>query len=182
MLRVFPVFNLDRVENRERPTDQEEGEPRETFDSIDTAEHILETSGAAIVHGGTSACYLRYQDRIILPERPRFDKAEEYYATALHELTHWTGHPKRLDREFGARFGDEAYAFEELVAEMGSAFLSAKVGLQGELLQHASYIDHWLKILDTDKRALLRSAALAQKAYEVLHGFATETGKALNAA
>ena len=128
----------------------------------------LTPAGARIVEGGTRAFYRKSDDQVTLPDRFRFKVAEEFYATGLHELTHWTGHESRLDRIWGKRFGDEAYAFEELVAEMGSAFLSAKLGLQGEL-QHANYIGGWLKILKQDDRALIKAASQAQKAFEYLH-------------
>ena len=92
---------------------------------------------------------------------------EDFYATGLHELGHWSGHPSRLDRTWGERFGDNAYAFEELVAEMISAFLCAHLGLKGEL-QHANYIGGWLKILQQDYRALVKAASQAQKAFEFI--------------
>nr|WP_274600234.1 zincin-like metallopeptidase domain-containing protein [Thiocystis violacea] len=135
---------------------------------MQVAEDILGKSQARIVEGGTRAFYRKSEDMIGLPDRFRFDAAEDFYATALHELTHWTGHESRLDRTYGKRFGDQAYAFEELVAEMGSAFLSAKIKLQGEL-QHANYIASWLKVLQEDDRALIRAASLAQKAFEFIH-------------
>lgn len=132
MLKTFVVFNLDQVEGLEhlRPELPDAGS---VFGPIQVAEEILVKSGARIVEGGTRAYYRQSEDKIGLPERFRFQTAESFYTTALHELTHWTGHESRLDRTWGKRFGDQAYAFEELVAEMGSAFLTAKLGLQGEL-------------------------------------------------
>jgi antirestriction protein ArdC len=98
---------------------------------------------------------------------------DDYYATALHELTHWTGHSSRNAREYGKRFGDQAYAREELVAEMGAAFLCAKTGITAQL-QHASYIGSWLKVLKGDKRAVLVAAGAAQRAADFVTGWKAE--------
>lgn len=172
MLRSFVVFNLDQIDGLEhlRAPVPPEGP---TFAPIEAAEDLLRRSGARIEEGGTRAFYRRADDGIRLPDRFRFQTAEDFYATGLHELTHWTGHESRLDRTWGKRFGDQAYAFEELVAEMGSAFLCTKLKLDGEL-QHASYIDGWLQILKQDARALLRAASQAQKAYEFIHALMGE--------
>jgi antirestriction protein ArdC len=103
--------------------------------------------------------------------------AEGYYATLAHEGTHWTKHPKRVDREFGRkRWGDEGYAMEELVAELGAAFLCADLELTPEPREeHASYLDHWLKVLKGDKRAILTAASHAQRAADFLHGLQPHT-------
>jgi antirestriction protein ArdC len=98
---------------------------------------------------------------------------ETYYATLLHELTHWTGATYRLGREFGKRYGDHAYAFEELVAELGAAFLCAELGIANEPRpDHAAYLGPWLKVLEEDSRAIFRAASLAQQAVEYLTGLA----------
>jgi len=102
-----------------------------------------------------------------------FQTVEHYYATAFHELTHWTGSKKRLNRDLSGRFGCEAYAAEELIAEIGSAFLCAKVGIQGEL-RHAGYVQNWLKVLKADKRAVFTAASHASKAAEYLADLASE--------
>ena len=101
-----------------------------------------------------------------------FRDPESYYATLAHEIPHWTRHKSRLDREFGRkRFGDEGYAMEELVAELGAVFLSADLDLVPDIREdHASYIDHWLKILKQDKSAIFTAAAHAQRAADFLHG------------
>ena len=106
-----------------------------------------------------------------------FRDAESYYATLAHETTHWTRHPSRLDREFGRkRWGDEFYAAEELVAELGSAFLSADLGLTPELrADHASYIANWLTVLKSDQRAIFTAAAHAERACGFLHGLQPQT-------
>ncbi len=167
MLKTFIVFNLDQIAGLDhlRPKPPKEGE---VFLPIVVADDLLKKSGAQIVESGPRAFYRRSDDQITVPDRFRFKVAEDFYATGLHELTHWTGRESRLDRTWGKRFGDDAYAFEELVAEMGSAFLCAKLGLKGEL-QHANYIGGWLKVLQQDHRALVKAASLAQKAFEYLH-------------
>nr|WP_187299454.1 zincin-like metallopeptidase domain-containing protein [Nitrospira moscoviensis] len=105
-----------------------------------------------------------------LPPFEAFKDKESYYSTALHELTHWTHHEKRLARDFGRqRFGDEGYAREELVAELGSAFLCADLGITPDIRDdHAAYLGHWLKILKDDKRAIFSAAAHAQRAADFL--------------
>ena len=107
-----------------------------------------------------------------MPQREAFRDAESYYATLAHEVTHWTRHPSRLERDFGRkRWGDEGYAAEELVAELGSAFLAADLELTPEPREdHAAYIGSWLKVLQNDKRAIFTAAAHAQRAVDFLHG------------
>ncbi|MES9148557.1 zincin-like metallopeptidase domain-containing protein, partial [Cutibacterium acnes] len=98
-----------------------------------------------------------------------FKAPANYYATALHELTHWTGHESRLARTFGKRFGDDAYAFEELVAELGSAFVMSHLGLHDATLElHASYVDSWLSVLRRDKNAILTASRHANAAYQFI--------------
>ncbi len=166
LLKSFVVFNLDQIAGLDhlRPEPPKAGE---VFAPIQQAEDILKRSGAKITEGGTRAFYQKLRDEITVPNRSRFQKAEDFYCTELHELGHWTGHPSRLNREWGKRFGDNAYAFEELVAEMTSAFLCAHLELKGEL-QHENYIGSWLKILKEDYRALVKAASQAQRAFEFI--------------
>ena len=118
------------------------------------------------------AYYAPGPDLIQLPSPEAFRDAEGYAATKAHELTHWTNHPTRLDRDFGRKhFGDEGYAREELVAELGAAFLCADLGITPEPRDdHAAYLAHWLKVLREDKRAIFSAAAHAQRAVDYLHG------------
>ena len=113
-----------------------------------------------------------------------FRDAESYSATKAHELTHWTKHPSRLNRDFGGkRFGDTGYAREELVAELGAAFLSADLGITPEPREdHASYLAHWLQILREDLRAIFAAAAHAQRAVDFLHSLSSTEGAALHPA
>ena len=124
----------------------------------------------SICHGGNQAYYAIGADYVQMPPFEAFKDAESYYATLAHEMTHWTRHQTRLDRDFGRkRWGDEGYAMEELVAELGSAFLAADLALTPEPREdHAAYIGSWLKVLKQDKRAIFSAAAHAQKAADYL--------------
>ncbi|MBV8501569.1 MAG: DUF1738 domain-containing protein [Paucibacter sp.] len=162
LLRAFTVFNVGQIDGlAPEVAGVPEAPPR--WDPIEEAQRLLEAAGAEVRHGGDRAFYAPDQDRIQLPSPGAFASAEDYYATALHELTHWTGHPNRCNRLLGRRHGIEAYAFEELVAEMGAAFLTGHCGLQSQL-QHASYIAAWLEALRSDKRMIFAAAAQAQRA------------------
>ena len=134
-----------------------------------TADLLIRDSGASIVHGGPKACYVPSRDQIHLPPPGSFRDVEAYYCVAFHELTHWTGHKSRCDRDHRNRFGSEAYAMEELIAELGSAFLCARLGITPEPRQdHAQYIESWLKALRNDKRAIFMAASRASQATEFL--------------
>ncbi len=170
LLRTHCLFNIEQTEgltNEEQP--HVEGEDPVAFIDHAPAERLLAASGARIEHRyGDDAFYLPIRDLIQLPTKAQFVDVGSYYATALHELTHWSGHHARLNREGitgGHGFGSAAYAFEELVAEMGAAFLCALTGTQGEL-RHEEYLASWLKILKEDKRAIFRASGLAREASE----------------
>ena len=165
VLKSFRVFNLDQIDGIAAP-DREE---RPAFVAIEDAERILAASPAPIHLSSTQAFYHLSSDTIHLPERERFTSPEAFYSVALHEMTHSSGHPSRLDRTFGKRFGDEAYAMEELVAEMGSAFLNAELGLINATLDgHADYLASWIRVLRSDRKAILIAAAQAAKAQAFL--------------
>lgn len=168
LLRGFTVFNVEQVDGLPESLRAPSARPCD-WEPIAMAEALLLQSGAQIAHGGAEAFYVPSHDAIRLPERHAFVTAADYYATALHELTHWTGHPTRCDRPLGRRHGLEAYAFEELVAEIGSAFLCNHCGLVGEV-QHASYVAAWLQALRQDKRLIFTAAAQAQRAADFLLG------------
>ena len=164
MMKPFWVFNVVDIENLPEVT-----ATSPSFEPVAQAEHILAASGAAITWEGTRAFYRPSTDEIYMPNRERFAKPVNAYAVALHELTHWTGHKDRLDRSFSARFGNDAYAFEELVAELGSAFLVAHLGLEGACLEnHASYVESWLKVLKNDKNAIFTASRQANAAYQFI--------------
>lgn len=161
-MKVFNVLNLDQVEDLP-VTLSEAPAVRSDWRGDEAADRLILESGAQIVHRGSSAFYSPTVDQITLPDRSAFADAGSYYSTSLHELCHWTGHPTRLDRKLGRRFGESAYAMEELIAELGAAYLCAHCRIDGQL-QHASYIDSWLAVLKRDKRAVILAATQAQKA------------------
>lgn len=162
-VKVFRVFNTAQVENLpEQPADS-----APTWAASASAASLVEQSGARVVHGGNVACYQPREDLIRMPPQGQFPGASSYYATLLHELAHWTGHPTRCARELGKRFGDDAYAMEELIAEIGAAFLCAYCRIDGAL-QHASYLNHWLRVLQKTLQALLTAAAKAQQLTDYL--------------
>ena len=171
-LKGYTVFNAEQIDGLpERFTAL--AEP--TLDPvarIERAESFFAATKADIRHGGNMACYAIGLDRIQMPPFVAFRDAESYYATLAHESVHWTRHPSRLDRDLGRKaFGDAGYAREELVAELGSAFLAADLGLTLEPRDdHASYIGHWLAVLKEDKRAIFQAAAHAQRAADFLNG------------
>ena len=168
LLRSFTVFNIAQVDCLPQALAAQPS-PAAEWNPIAEAEAVLQRSGATIRHGGDMAFYRPSDDVIQLPPRAQFPDARHYYNVALHELTHWTGHPTRCNRPLVGRSQLTGYAFEELVAEMGAAFLSSHCGLPGEL-QHASYIAHWLEALRSDKRLVFTAASLAQKAADYLTG------------
>ena len=174
LLKSYYVFNIDQVEGLEvenpAPVIAE-------FNPVPALDDRIAKTGAQISHGGGRAFYRPSTDSITLPEKSAFLSESHYYATALHELTHWSGAAHRLDRTKGKRFADTAYAFEELVAEMGAAFLCADYQIAGEL-QHADYIGNWLQCLKNDNKAIFNAAALAQKAADYINGLDCLTNQA----
>lgn len=133
------------------------------------AETFIKASRASIYHDSRQACYIPSKDEIHLPPDGVFKDAQGYYSVALHELVHWTGHASRCDRELRNRFGTEAYAAEELIAELGAAFLCAELGISPvPRMDHARYIESWLRILKDDKRAIFTAAAKANQAVAYL--------------
>ena len=158
MLKHYTVFNADQIDGLELPAPAQ----RTEIEAIESCEAFIKRQRAVIKFGGDRAFYTPSLDYIQLPERNQFKSTGDYYATALHELSHWTGHESRLNRDFKNKFGSEAYAFEELVAELGSAMLCAHNKIDGQL-QHASYIENWLQVLKSDPKNILKASALAQK-------------------
>ena len=171
-LKTYVVFNVQQIENLparyfEAINDEPDGTVETGRD--ERAEDFIAASGADIRFGGDRAYYSPLDDYIRLPEFGAFDSAESFYGTALHELAHWTGHATRLARNFSGRFGDDAYAVEELVAEMSAAFLCADLGIEPEPREdHAAYIQSWLTVLKADKRAVFTAASTAQRAADYL--------------
>ena len=169
-LTAFTVFNASQVDG---VTIQAPSVPDKPFNAIIEAENRIKLTGAVITHGGDSAFYAPSVDKVNVPHKSSFTSEANYYATVFHELVHWTGAEHREKRVFGKRFGDNAYAFEELVAEMGAAFLCQDYRIQGEL-RHAGYLQSWLKVLKEDSKAIFKAAALAQKAADCINGLNVE--------
>lgn len=159
VLRRFTLFNTDQVDGL-----SENKAPPSWCDMEDIELLFFHSESLIPVHHeGTQAYYNRVRDEIVLPERRRFDKQSDYYATRFHELVHAVGSPDRLARTQG-EFGTPEYAFEELVAELGAAFLCAHFGINGHVDGHDQYIASWIHLLNDDKKAIKKAASLADKA------------------
>lgn len=171
-MKGYTVFNVEQIDGLPERFYGKPAPRLEPLPRIAHAERFFASTGADIRHGGGRAYYAIGSDHIQMPPFEAFRDAESYYATLAHEGTHWTRHASRLDRSFGQkRFGDGGYAMEELVAELGAAFLCAGLELTPELrADHASYLDHWLKVLKADKRAIFTAASHAQRAADYLGG------------
>jgi len=161
-LKSYTVFNVEQTEGL--PANMYAVvEPRPLDDAIEDVQVFIERIGATVRHGGDRAFYAPAFDVIQLPEPACFEGAGHYYSTSLHEHAHWSGHEGRLDRDLTGRFGDAAYAAEELVAELTAAFLCAALSIPGRL-RHAEYLGHWVSILTEDKRAIFTAASKATEA------------------
>jgi antirestriction protein ArdC len=161
LMKAFPVFHasqFDGIPARVSPTVTEA-----PWTMPEAAGIILANSGAVVRIGGNRAFYSPSTDHIQLPPTASYHTAPDAAATALHELAHWTGHPRRLNRDLQGRFGSGAYAQEELRAELASFFTGSTIGIPTEIANHASYIASWIKALKSDKREIFRAAADAQK-------------------
>jgi len=170
MLKSYYVFNSQQIDGlpTEATTASEEVDNPELRHQ--RAECFVTAIGANIRHGGNEAFFVPSQDFIQLPPFAAFKTTEGYYATTLHELGHYSGHTTRLDRNLSGRFGTRAYAAEELVAELTSAFLCAHLGIEGEL-RHSGYLKSWVELLRHDDRAIFTAAAKAQQAADFLRAF-----------
>jgi putative DNA primase/helicase len=165
--RVFyaVVFNADQIDGLPAlETKSRDWEP------IARAEALLAKSGAQIVHGGVRAFYSPARDLIRLPEQGQFETAASYYATALHELGHWTAHPTRLDRNIAHSFGSEEYAREELRAEIASLMLGDDIGVGHDPGQHAAYVGQWIAILKREPLEIFKAAAAAERIRDFVLG------------
>jgi antirestriction protein ArdC len=182
-LKGYAVFNVEQIDNL--PAHFYEIANQSKLDVIErdaAADAFLSSIPADVRHGGDRAFYAIHPDYIQLPPFETFRDAAAYYETRAHETIHWTRHETRLNREFGRkRWGDEGYAAEELVAELGSAYLSADLGLRPEIREdHAAYIENWLKVLRNDKRAIFTAAAHAERATDLLNSYQPKTAAEQN--
>jgi antirestriction protein ArdC len=178
MLRYYSVFNVAQCDGISVPQPEGSDATKRTHSPIEAAEQIVETmpKRPAIAHGGNRACYSPALDRVDMPQAETFDTGEHYYSVLFHELTHATGHQSRLNRKGVAgsdgewsAFGSTPYAREELVAEMGGAFLCGHAGIVERTLDNsASYIAGWLERLKNDHKLVVIAAAQAQKAADFI--------------
>jgi antirestriction protein ArdC len=178
-LKGYTVFNVQQIEGLPSAWYAPAEKPRhDAPQRIAHAEQFFAATNADISHGGSQAFYRPATDSIVMPVFEAFRDAESYYSTLAHETTHWTSHTSRLGRDFGSkRFGSEAYAVEELVAELGAAFLCADLDLALEpRADHASYLANWLQVLKNDNRAIFTAASHAQRAVDFLHGLQAAAG------
>jgi len=189
-LKGYTVFNVEQIDGLPSQFYAPPPERTEPLQRIKRADAFFAATGAAIEHGGSRAFYRPSTDTIRMPPFGLFRDAESYYATLAHEGTHWTSHAARLAREFeGKRFGSEGYAMEELVAELGAAFLCSDLDLAlandghdagaQHLEAHSSYIANWLTVLKNDSRAVFTAAAHAQRAADYLHRLQGATAAAV---
>ena len=171
-LKGYTVFNVEQIDGLPAPFYAKAEPLLDPLARIERAERFFGVVGALVSHGGNRAFYRPATDTIQLPPFESFRDADSYYATLAHELTHWTGSKSRLARDFGSkRFGSQGYAMEELVAELGAAFLCADLELALEAREdHAAYIANWLEVLANDSRAVFTAAAHAQRAADFIHG------------
>lgn len=172
-VKWLQVFNLDCFDDSEVDTKIADviarfTGPENTAPRINEVERLIDAQEAVVKFGGNKACYSPSQDEIRMPQYASFSTPELYYATFIHELVHRTGHSSRLNRPIQNRFGSEAYAFEELVAELGAAFVCSEVGLTPALEHHASYLENWRSIIKSDNKAFFKAVTLAQHAASLL--------------
>lgn len=181
-LKCYTVFNREQLDGL--PVNEENGvsealtEAAPLSERLDVVEGFVQRTGAVVVESATTRvpCYRIDTDRVHMPPLAVFHTREDFYASLLHEVAHWTGHTSRLARAMTGGFGTAEYAREELTAEIGSAFLSADFALVGNL-QHPEYIAHWIQVLRDDNRAVFRAAREARQAVSYLYDL-TETDHA----
>ena len=173
LLRSATVFNIEQISGIDPQPISKHLDQTEILNNV---EQFITNTKALIEIKGDKACYIPSQDKILMPNRGLFtgtktsSATEAYYSTLLHELTHWTGHTTRCDRDMRSRFGDESYAAEELIAELGAAFLSAELNITPTPRQdHANYLKSWIRVLENDSKAIFTASALASKATTYLN-------------
>ena len=186
MLRAYKVFCSDQVEGWEEPAAPVAAQAEDhTWQDCPSLEALLDAAGVEIAHGGDKAFYAPGPDRVQMPPKTSFagtataTASECYYSTLAHEATHWTGHKSRIDRLAHKKFGDKAYAFEELVAEMGAVFLSIEHGVSvAPRPDHAQYLNSWLNALKAEPSMIMTAASAAQKATDYIAEASAEIAQA----
>ena len=165
LMKTYTVFNLAQCDGVTLPKPRNAPEPLPPPPTITT---VYNTLGTSVRHGGDFAAYAPEPDVITMPPPEAFSSPDAYAATALHECSHWTGHTSRLARDLTGRFGSQAYAAEELVAELSAAFLCSSLGVDSALENHASYIENWRQLLRSDPKAIVTAASRAQVAADYI--------------
>lgn len=166
VVKTYPLFHVSQLEGV--PDKYLEPQIPDDKEAVHAeAMELRERSGVTTVHGANKAAYYPARDEIVMPNLGVFESEDAYWGVWCHEATHATGHKDRLERVYGKRFGDAGYAFEELVAELGSAFLCARLGIPPSF-RSASYIESWLKVLNGDNRAIFSAASYAGHAADWL--------------
>jgi antirestriction protein ArdC len=176
-MKGYTVFNAEQIDGLPGHFYATVPPLNTAINRLDIVEQFFAGTKASIQHGGNRAFYSPDRDIVQMPELQSFRDGESYYATLAHEMTHWTRHKSRLNRDLGRkRFADAGYAMEELVAEIGAAFLCADLGVTPETRDdHAAYIASWLKVLKDDKRAIFTAASHSQKAADYLNSLQPQT-------
>lgn len=170
---VFPLSQIELSDGVKKVLDKKIDLYSRNNDNkqIDTCESFVKSTKAYVTYGSDKACYSPFADQVFMPDLSQFDSSENFYTTLFHELTHWSGHDSRLKREGivgNHAFGDPVYSREELIAELGAAFISAEMGIENTLEQSTAYISGWLKALKNDKKLIIEASGKAQKAADYL--------------
>ncbi|MDP2119558.1 MAG: zincin-like metallopeptidase domain-containing protein [Hoeflea sp.] len=185
-LKAYSVFNLEQIDGLPDRYYQKPASVLDPVERIEQSDRFFRNTGALIRHGGSQAYYSPVSDHIQMPPFETFRDATGYVATLSHEATHWTAHSSRVCRDLSRYARDKSErAREELIAELGSCFLCADLGIVPELEprpDHASYLQSWLRVLSDDKRAIFQAAAHAQRAVAYLHDLQPKTEIAEEAA
>ncbi|MFD2285982.1 ArdC family protein [Pedobacter petrophilus] len=172
IVRNAYVFNASQIEGMPK---LELGKPGATWEPIERAEKLIASSGAVVLHQYTAnAFYDPRKDSITLPYKDWFSESHKYYATLLHELGHWTGHPDRLNRDMGKGFGDQTYAREELKAEIASMLLGQELGIGHDPGQHYAYVESWISILENNPFEIFSAAMDAERILGYIMGLETK--------
>ena len=174
IIKPHPVFNLSQTEGLDHLLKTPE-KKEQTFQDETKVEDLVKTSQANIkIANFNKAFYTPSEDKISMPRKSQFKTKEGFYSTLFHELSHWTGHPSRLNRKINNKFGSKDYAFEELVAEISASFLCCHFGFRYST-QHSAYVKSWVKLLKENKKAIFKASSLAQKATKFILNFNKES-------
>ncbi len=169
-LKQFNVFNVSQVDNLPEDFYQvHEREKLTEFEKDERAEKVISGSGAVIKYAPSNEAFYNWAvDKIFMPERKQFVSAEAFYNCLFHEMGHWTGNSNRLNRPLTGKFGSKEYAFEELIAEINAAYLSAFLGFESRITNNVSYIDDWLSVMKNDKKFIIQASSQAQQSADYI--------------